>query len=61
MIFSYPKNHATFNPILYELNQESETKTKFENIGRKEKNNNNVTIIWEIDDIVKGQTFRIEW
>jgi hypothetical protein len=61
MTFSYPTGNGIKRPILLEINQETEDSTPSKlipaitNDGKLEK------IKWEIDDITKGKTFRIDW
>jgi hypothetical protein len=61
MKMEYPTNDSTKEPVLYEINQETEEK-KISNIQGVIRNDRNTNIIrWAIPEITKGQTFRIEW
>lgn len=55
---SYPDN--TISPKLYDLNQETEVKTKNKTIPQTSKNKK-TTIIWTLENLTKGQTIRLEW
>ena len=58
--FEYP-NDGSVNPMLYEINQETEEKRKSDlPLVIREDGKNNI-VRWEAKDIAKGQTFRIEW
>jgi len=57
----YPLNGKIKDPILYNINQETEVKTKSDLQPVVEKNEGNEKRTWKIADSIKGQTFRIEW
>ncbi len=59
--FTYPQNHDVKRPILYEINQETEVKSK-SNIEPTIDSNDKFEILkWRMTDIPKGETLRIEW
>jgi Adenylate and Guanylate cyclase catalytic domain len=57
----YPLNDSIKEPILYEINQETDEKKKSNILGVIRQNGNNNIIRWGLENITKGQTFRIEW
>jgi len=59
--FKYPQNHGIKQPILYEVNQETEAKSKSNIEPIIESNDKFEVLKWRMTDIPKGQTFRIEW
>ena len=59
--FTYPKNHDIQQPILYEINQETEAKSKSNIEPTIDSNDKFETVKWSFTDIPKGETFRIEW
>ena len=61
MSFKYPTESGIKRPELYEISQESETKTKSSIIPTIEKGNNFEVVKWEMHDLLKGKTLRIEW
>ncbi len=61
MSFKYPINSGIKRPELYEILQESETKTKSPVVPTIEKEGNIEMVKWEMVDLVKGKTLRIEW
>ena len=57
----YPVNDSIKEPVLYEINQETEEKKKSE-IQPVIRNSASTNVIrWGKENITKGQTFRIEW
>jgi len=59
--FTYPKNHGIKQPILYEINQETDIKLK-SNIEPTIDSTDKFEILkWCMTDIPKGKTLRIEW
>lgn len=57
----YPVNDSIKEPVLYEINQETEEKKKSE-IQPVIRNDSSTNVIrWGKENITKGQTFRIEW
>jgi hypothetical protein len=57
----YPVGDSIKEPVLYDINQETEEKKK-SNIAGVIREDGNLNIIrWQIEEIAKGQTFRIEW
>lgn len=57
----YPVNDSVKEPVLYEVNQETEEKTKSNISGVVRESGNTNIIRWAIEGITKGQNFRIEW
>ena len=57
----YPLNDSIREPMLYEINQESEEKTNSDIKPTIRENGSTNVIRWAKEDITKGQTFRIEW
>ncbi|MGI0026740.1 MAG: adenylate/guanylate cyclase domain-containing protein [Nitrosopumilaceae archaeon] len=57
----YPVNDSIHEPILYEINQETEEKKKSDIIPVIRANGSTNIVRWAKEDITKGQTFRIEW
>ena len=57
----YPLNDTIKEPVLYDINQETEEKkpSKIKPTIRKDGENN--VVRWAKTDITKGQTYRIEW
>ena len=58
--FTHGADSKINTPTLYNLNLETNRKTKTETKPIIEKSGK-ITLTWEITDVVKGQTFRIEW
>jgi len=56
-----PKNYDIQQPILYEINQETEAKSKSNIEPTIDSNDKFETVKWSFTDIPKGETFRIEW
>ena len=61
MSFKYPTNTEVKRPELYEISQESETKTKSTIPATIKEGNNFEMVTWEVNEILKGKTLRIEW
>ncbi|MBS3926214.1 MAG: hypothetical protein KGZ34_05935 [Nitrosarchaeum sp.] len=59
--FKYPTGCGIKQPEFYNISQESETKTKSDLIPTIEKETNFEVIKWDMYDLLKGKTFRIEW
>ena len=59
--FKYPLNTGINRPILYEISQETEEKKQSSLSPVIEQDKNYELVRWEISNITKGQTFRIEW
>lgn len=57
----YPADGTIKEPVLYEINQETEEKKKSNIIPNIRQDGNENVIRWEKSDLIKGQTFRIEW
>ena len=57
----YPKNLQMKEPVLYDINQETEEKTKSKNIPVMRDTGETMIIRWVKTELSKGQTFRIEW
>ena len=57
----YPSDGSIKEPALYEINQETEEKAKSKIIPHVRDNGATNVIRWEKTDLIKGQTFRIEW
>ena len=61
MSFKYPINSGIKRPELYEISQESETKTNSPIVPTIEKGSNFEVVKWEMVNLIKGKTLRIEW
>jgi hypothetical protein len=61
MSFKYPTGMGIKCPEIYEISQESETKTKSSIIPTIEKGSNFEVVKWEMNNLLKGKTLRIEW
>jgi len=61
MGFKYPLNKGINQPVLYEISQETEKKSKSDVKSIIDKSDNHEIVRWEMTDIPKGRTFRIEW
>jgi len=61
MGFKYPLNKGINQPVLYEISQETEKKSKSDVESIIDKSDNHEIVQWEMTDIPKGRTFRIEW
>ena len=59
--FKYPIGNGIKRPELYEISQESETKTKSSLVPTIDQKDNFEMIKWEMDNLLKGKTMRIEW
>ncbi|HJT10155.1 MAG TPA: adenylate/guanylate cyclase domain-containing protein [Candidatus Nitrosotalea sp.] len=57
----YPINDSVQEPVLYEVNQETEEKKKSNISGVIRESGETNVIRWAIEGITKGQNFRIEW
>ncbi len=57
----FPEMLNVDDVILYVINQETEEKMKSKISPKKEKNGENIKLIWEIKNNVKGETYRINW
>lgn len=57
----YPKNCQIKEPVLYDINQETEEKTKSKVIPMIRDAGETMIIRWIKNETGKGQTFRIEW
>ena len=57
----YPLNDSIKEPMLYEINQETEEKKQSEIKPVIRESGKTNVIRWAKEDITKGQTFRIEW
>ncbi|MEK6833924.1 MAG: hypothetical protein AABY31_00375, partial [Thermoproteota archaeon] len=57
----YPLNSQMKEPVLYDINQETEEKTKSKNIPVIRDTGETMIIRWVKTELSKGQTFRIEW
>ena len=57
----YPVNGSLKEPVLYEVNQETEEKRKSDILPTVRENGTTNVIRWSKEGIAKGQTFRIEW
>jgi len=58
---TYPKNNLIKEPILYDVNQETDEKTKSNLKPIITEDDDNFTVIWNMESVMKGQTFRIDW
>ncbi len=61
MSFKYPIECGIKRPELYDISQESETKTKSTLNPTIETGSNFEVVKWEMHDVLKGKTVRIEW
>lgn len=61
MSFKYPTNAGIKRPELIEISQENDEQIKSKVMPKIDKTNSHETVNWEITDIIKGKTFRIEW
>ncbi|HEX9846204.1 MAG TPA: hypothetical protein VGA92_07045 [Candidatus Nitrosotenuis sp.] len=59
--FAYNEGDLQKHPQLYYLNQETEEKTPDEAVPIVSKNDSKTTLTWEKENLVKGQTLRLEW
>jgi len=59
--FQYPTNSEMKPPELYEINQEEDTKTQVTLTPTIEENDDCKIVKWEMQNVLKGQTIRIEW
>lgn len=59
--FLYNGDFKINTPSLYYVNQETNEKHKAESAPSVEKINGLVKFVWSINDVVKGQTLRLEW
>jgi len=57
----YPDDPEIKEPVLYDINQETEEKTVSETKPKIEKIDSKTKMIWEKTDITKGDTFKLEW
>ncbi len=57
----YPANGKIKDPVLYEINQETEEKKKSKIQADIRKAGDTKVARWAKTDITKGQTFRLEW
>ncbi|HLA22108.1 MAG TPA: hypothetical protein VJZ17_01530, partial [Nitrosopumilaceae archaeon] len=57
----YPADDSIKEPVLYDINQETDEKKKSSIVPTVRKNDSTYVIRWAKQDIAKGQTFRIEW
>ncbi len=61
MSFKYPSGNDIKRPNLLEVNQETEKSTPSKVQPTITQDGNIETVKWEIVDIPKGRTFRIDW
>ena len=61
MGFSYPLDKGIKQPTLYEISQETEARSKSDIKPSIEKSDQHEILRWEMTDIPKGKTYRIEW
>ncbi len=61
MSFRYPTGNGIKRPQLMEINQESEKSTPSDIKPKISNENSHEVIKWEISDITKGKTYRIDW
>jgi len=59
--FKYPTNSGVRRPTLYEVNQEKDEKLLSSLAPEITQTGMHEIVSWDIMDITKGQTFRIEW
>jgi len=61
LVFTNPVDSQLMYPVMYEINQETEEKTKSQLNPTRKDDGKNVSLIWNMKDMVRGQTIRIEW
>ena len=61
MSFKYPTNTEIKRPELIEISQETDEQSKSKIEPNIIKTDSHEIVSWEIRDIIKGKTFRIEW
>jgi len=61
MSFKYPTNTEIKRPELIEISQETDEQSKSKIEPKIIKTDSHEIVSWEIRDIIKGKTFRIEW
>jgi len=59
--FKYPSNNCDFKPVVYDINQETEVKTKSKNQSKIENIGDYNVARYTRTENVKGETIRIEW
>ncbi len=59
--FKYPLNQGILTPTLYEINQETDQKTPSQIKPAIEKTDTHEVARWQIPNLTKGKTLRIEW
>ena len=59
--FKYPVNGCACKPVIYDINQETEEKTKASTQPKIQKIGNNFVAKYIRDENIKGETIRIEW
>ena len=57
----YPKNNSIKEPILCNVNQETDKQTKSNVTPIITEDDDNITVLWKLESVLKGQTFRIDW
>jgi hypothetical protein len=61
LTFEYPQSSSISVPIVYEVNQETDEKKKPTVAPSVNREGNHCLLKWAKDNVVKGQTFGIEW
>ena len=59
--FKYPVNGCECKPVFYDINQETEAKTKSKNQPKIEKIGGYNVARYSRDENIKGETIRVEW
>lgn len=60
LAFSFP-SESIFDPQLYEINPENDQKAKSTVLPSKSESEKSTILSWKINDVLKGQNFRLEW
>jgi hypothetical protein len=59
--FKYPQDWVECRPVVYDINQETEAKTRSKNQPQIEKNSKYNIARYHRDENIKGETIRLEW
>lgn len=60
LIFDFPENKS-INPVLFEVNPEDERKEPIHAVKGETRESGRIINRWEVDNISKGRSLRIEW
>jgi hypothetical protein len=61
LIIEYPDDPAIGEPVLYNINQETEEQTVSDLKPKIEKIESGTRLTWKQEDITKGDTFKLTW